>query len=81
MKIKRKYPEMVSYSTLIPAPTPRILNLRNSLNWKLALFRKDTFNEQEDDLTDDEVIKEIKIRKLHEQISRTDTLTDLTAID
>lgn len=72
---------MVSYSTLIPAPTPRILNLRNSLNWKLGLFRKDTFNEQEDDLTDDEVIKEIKIRKLHEQISRTDTLTDLTAID
>ena len=43
-------------------------------------MRKDTYNENEDELTDDEVIKQIKTMKLHEQIARTDTLTDYTAV-
>jgi hypothetical protein len=64
MKIKRKYAEEVSLSQLIPAPTLKIISLRNSLFYKLGQFRKDTYNEQEEELTDDELIKTIKTRKL-----------------
>ncbi len=81
MKIKRKYAEEVSLSQLIPAPTLKIISLRNSLFYKLGQFRKDTYNEQEEELTDDELIKTIKTRKLKDQVVRADAMTDYTAVD
>ena len=80
MKIKRSHAEDIDTSLLYPIPTTKLANLRSSLNQQLKIVRKDTYNENEDELTDDEVIKQIKTMKLHEQIARTDTLTDYTAV-
>lgn len=63
MKIKRRYPEEVSLKKQVPLPTKKIVNLRNSLNFRMGQFRSDTYNDKEEDLTDDELINTVKMRK------------------
>jgi hypothetical protein len=63
MKIKRRYPEEVSLQKQLPLPTKKIVNLRNSLNFRMGQFRSDTYNDKEEALTDDELINTVKMRK------------------
>jgi len=54
-------------------PTKKLLDLGSELNEKVRKkIPRDIYNDKEDDLADDELIKEIKARKLREQILVTD---------
>ena len=57
MKIKRSHAEDIDTNLIYQTPTVKLLSLRSSLNQKLQSVRQDTYNEEEDELSDDDVIK------------------------
>jgi hypothetical protein len=80
MRIKRKYDaDQCGANKIIPSPTREILELRKSLLWKLGQFRYDTYNTEEDEISDEETAKHIQLRKLKDQVSRANMTTDYTA--
>lgn len=61
-------------------PTDQILNRQLNLQKRIPKFRKDLDNDDEDSLSDDEVIEEIKMRKCLEATQKAEAVTEQTAV-